>query len=131
MRRPSREKGESATRQGVDILGKSQMEGVGSAAAARAETESSGRTNRPFQPRRDHSNCSYNLNSKCSQSSRGVDTTQGVSRPPTHSRKQQRCCMDLRIPSFSVIGSAVATPPPKTQTPSRKDRKGGCRYPRG
>lgn len=40
-------KGESAVRLGVDTLGKSQMEDVGSAAAARAETESSGSRSRP------------------------------------------------------------------------------------
>lgn len=51
MCRPSRGKGESAIRQGVDILGKSQMGDVRSVAAAREESESSGSTSRPFPAR--------------------------------------------------------------------------------
>lgn len=48
-----------------------QMEDVGSVAAARAETESSGSPSKFFQPRRNHRYCRHGLNSSCSQNSQG------------------------------------------------------------
>lgn len=73
------EKGESSARLGVDILGKRQMEDTGCAASARAVAESSGRTSRPFQARRDQTTGTVDTASMASahRTSRdGLDTTQ-------------------------------------------------------
>lgn len=97
------------TRLGVDILGKSQREKMGTIAAARAEAKSPGSTHRPFQVRRDqtigtvHSLTAFTeLPGTVGYNPGGVQTTH----PGRNQQACRRCCMDLRIPSpLSHTGS--------------------------